>query len=100
MNPIWNENFEFLVEDETTQNLTVKIYDDEGVQASEPLGSAQVPLKSLQPGKVKEVWLTLVKDVLIQKDTKYRGQVSKQLCSSSSSVYNISKHLLGAQKMQ
>ena len=76
LNPIWNENFEFIVEDATTQHLVVKVYDDEGVQAAELIGMAQVKLKDLQPGKVKDVWLKLVKDLEIQRDRKDRGQVS------------------------
>ncbi|RWR82535.1 synaptotagmin-5-like protein [Cinnamomum micranthum f. kanehirae] len=79
LNPVWNEHFEFVVEDASTQHLVVKIYDDEGVQASELIGCAQVPLKDLQPGKVKDVWLKLVKDLEIQRDNKYRGQVHLEL---------------------
>lgn len=75
MNPIWNENFDFIVEDETTQHLTVRVFDDEGVQASELIGCAQFSLKELEPGKVKDVWLKLVKDLQIQRDNKNRGQV-------------------------
>lgn len=75
MNPIWNEHFEFIVEDVSTQHLTVRIFDDEGVQASELIGCAQVALKDLSPGKVKDVWLKLVKDLEVQRDTKNRGQV-------------------------
>ena len=75
MNPIWNEHFEFIVEDASTQHLVVKIYDDEGLQASELIGCAQVQLHELEPGKVKDVWLKLVKDLDVQKDTKNRGQV-------------------------
>ncbi|KAM0933896.1 putative C2 domain, synaptotagmin-like mitochondrial-lipid-binding domain, C2 domain superfamily [Dioscorea sansibarensis] len=79
LNPIWNEHFEFIVEDASTQHLVVKIYDDEGVQASELIGCAQVLLKDLQPGKVKDVWLKLVKDLEIQRDRKERGQVHLEL---------------------
>ncbi|KAJ8641266.1 hypothetical protein MRB53_017960 [Persea americana] len=79
LNPVWNEHFEFVVEDASTQHLVVKIYDDEGVQASELIGCAQVRLKDLQPGKVKDVWLKLVKDLEIQRDNKYRGQVHLEL---------------------
>ncbi|KAL9275665.1 Synaptotagmin-5-like protein [Drosera capensis] len=79
LNPIWNEHFEFIVEDKSTQNLVVKIYDDEGLQASELIGCAQVHLKDLEPGKVKDVWLKLVKDLEIQRDTKNRGQVHLEL---------------------
>ncbi|MBA0795923.1 hypothetical protein Gohar_006745 [Gossypium harknessii] len=76
LNPIWNEHYEFIIEDATTQHLVVRIYDDEGVQASEFIGCAQVLLSELEPGKVKDVWLNLVKDLEIQRDSKYRGQVS------------------------
>lgn len=79
LNPIWNEHFEFIVEDASTQHLTIRVFDDEGVQASELIGCAQVPLKDLQPGKVKDVWLKLVKDLEVQRDTKYRGQVQLEL---------------------
>ncbi|KAL4334836.1 hypothetical protein GQ457_07G037710 [Hibiscus cannabinus] len=82
LNPIWNEHFEFIVEDLSTQHLTVKILDNEGVQNAELLGCAQVALKDLEPGKVKEVWLKLVKDLVVQRDNKYRGQVQIEL------VYN------------
>ena len=41
LNPVWNEHFEFIVEDPLTQHLTVRVFDDEGVQASELLGCAQ-----------------------------------------------------------
>lgn len=78
LDPIWNEHFEFTVEDASTQKLTVKIYDDEGLQASELIGCTQVRLQDLQPGKVKDVWLRLVKDLEVQRDTKDRGQVSVQ----------------------
>ncbi|XP_042419297.1 synaptotagmin-5-like isoform X1 [Zingiber officinale] len=79
LDPIWNEHFEFTVEDASTQNLTVKIYDDEGLQASEFIGCAQVRLQDLHPGKVKDVWLKLVKDLEVQRDKKDRGQVHLEL---------------------
>ncbi|XP_022730514.1 synaptotagmin-4 isoform X1 [Durio zibethinus] len=79
LNPIWNEHFEFIVEDASTQHLTVRVFDDEGVQAAEFIGCAQVALKDLEPGKVKDIWLKLVKDLVVQRDTKYRGQVHLEL---------------------
>ncbi|WCJ29985.1 Calcium-dependent lipid-binding (CaLB domain) family protein [Euphorbia peplus] len=79
LNPIWNEHYEFVVEDASTQHLVVKIFDDEGLQASELLGCAQVQLCELQPGKVKDVWLNLVKDLEVQRDNKSRGQVHLEL---------------------
>jgi len=75
LNPIWNEHFEFIVEDVSTQHLIVKVYDSEGLQSSELIGCAQLGLAELQPGKVKDVWLKLVKDLEIQRDNKNRGQV-------------------------
>jgi hypothetical protein len=57
--------------------VTVKIYDDDdGIQVSELIGCAQVSLKDLEPGKVKDVWSKLVEDLEIQRDRKDRGQVS------------------------
>ncbi|XP_011020212.1 PREDICTED: synaptotagmin-5-like [Populus euphratica] len=79
LNPIWNEHFEFVVEDATTQHLVVKIYDDEGIQAAELIGCAQVKLNELEPGKVKDLWLKLVKDLEVQRDNKNRGQVHLEL---------------------
>ncbi|CAA3028543.1 synaptotagmin-5-like [Olea europaea subsp. europaea] len=75
VNPIWNEHFEFLVEDVSTQHLTIRVSDDEGIQAAELIGCAQMPLSDLVPGKVKDVWLKLVKNLEIQRDHKNRGQV-------------------------
>ncbi|KAJ3693407.1 hypothetical protein LUZ60_008887 [Juncus effusus] len=79
LNPIWNESYEFIVEDSSTQCLTVKIYDDEGIQPSQLIGCARVSLSELQPGKVKGVWLNLVKDLDIQRDLKPRGLVHLEL---------------------
>ncbi|KAK6151702.1 hypothetical protein DH2020_014337 [Rehmannia glutinosa] len=74
LNPVWNEHFEFVIEDASTQHLVVKIFDDEGLQSAELIGCAQIQLTELQPGKVKDVWLKLVKDLDIQRDNKNRGQ--------------------------
>ncbi|PSS08423.1 Synaptotagmin-5 like [Actinidia chinensis var. chinensis] len=79
LNPVWNEHFEFIVEDSTTQHLVVKVYDDEGLQAEELIGCAQIRLNELEPGKVKDVWLKLVKDLDVQRDNKNRGQVHLEL---------------------
>ncbi|RZC84033.1 hypothetical protein C5167_046819 [Papaver somniferum] len=46
LNPIWNEHFEFIVEDASTQQFIVKKFDDEGVQASELIGYAQVSIST------------------------------------------------------
>ncbi|KAF7830317.1 synaptotagmin-4-like [Senna tora] len=79
LNPVWNEHFEFIVEDSSSQKLTVRVFDDDGIQDAEFLGTAQVQLKELEPGKVKEFWLKLVKDLGVQRDNKYRGEVHLEL---------------------
>ncbi|KAL3824531.1 hypothetical protein ACJIZ3_020560 [Penstemon smallii] len=88
LNPVWNEHFEFVIEDETTQHLVVKIYDDEGLQSAELIGCAQIQLIDLQPGKVKDVWLKLVKDLEIQRDNKNRGQVHLELLYCPNGMQN------------
>lgn len=77
LNPVWNEHFEFTIEDASTQHLTIRIFDDEGIQAAQLIGCAQMPLRDLEPGKVKDVWLKLVKDLEVHRDNKYRGEVIK-----------------------
>lgn len=86
LNPIWNEHFEFIVEDASTQHLTVRIFDDEGLQASELIGCSLVRLKDLEPGKVKDVWLKLVKDLDVRRDNKNRGEVRVQVVPPFSSL--------------
>lgn len=97
MNPVWNEHFEFIVEDESTQHLTVRVFDDEGIQAPELIGCARVLLKNLKHGKVENLWLNLVKDFEVQRDTKYRGQVRMLYESSFSSIpsdiFVLGRHL-------
>ena len=75
LNPIWNESFEFVVEDPSTQYVTIRVFDDEGLQPPEFIGCARLAIKDLERGKVKIIWLDLVKDLEVQRDTKYRGQV-------------------------
>ncbi|XP_047951551.1 synaptotagmin-5-like [Salvia hispanica] len=91
-NPIWNESFEFSVEDVSTQNLTLRVYDNEGIQAAELIGCARLPLSELEAGKVKDVWLKLVKDLEVQRDQKNRGQVHLEILyyplNASSELYN------------
>ncbi|RZC50818.1 hypothetical protein C5167_019237 [Papaver somniferum] len=79
LNPVWNEHYEFIVEDETTQNLVVKVFDDDGIRAAELIGCVCLKLKDLEPDKVKDIWLKLVKDLDVQRDKKNRGQVHLEL---------------------
>jgi hypothetical protein len=76
--PYLNEHFEFIVEDANTQSVTVKIYDDDDIQVSELIGCAQVSLKDLEPGKVKDVWLKLCKRY---GDSKGQERWIRVLCS-------------------
>ncbi|KAJ6829985.1 synaptotagmin-5-like [Iris pallida] len=99
LDPIWNENFEFVVEDASTQHLVVKIYDDEGVQNSEFIGMTQVKLNELQPGKVKDVWLKLVKDLEIQRDRKDRGQVHLELLYCPFGMENEASNLFSDRRL-
>ncbi|TKY74747.1 Synaptotagmin-4 protein [Spatholobus suberectus] len=92
LNPVWNEHYEFIIEDASTQHLTIRIFDDEGIQASELIGCAQVSLKDLEPGKVKDVWLKLVKDLEIHRDNKYRGEVHLELLYCPFGVENSFKN--------
>ncbi|KAI4316348.1 hypothetical protein L6164_024336 [Bauhinia variegata] len=92
LNPVWNEHFEFIVEDVSTQHLTIRVFDDEGLQASQLIGCAQVQLKDLEPGKVKDVWLKLVKDLEVHRDNKYRGEVQLELLYCPYGVENIFKN--------
>ncbi|KAL4571441.1 hypothetical protein LXL04_018200 [Taraxacum kok-saghyz] len=79
LNPIWNEHFEFVIEDASTQNLTVEIHDQDRLQTSELIGCAQVKLSELDPGKVKDVWLKLVKDLDVHRDNEDKGNVHLEL---------------------
>ncbi|KAI4337298.1 hypothetical protein L6164_015731 [Bauhinia variegata] len=92
LNPVWNEHFEFVVEDISTQHLTIRVFDDEGIQAAELIGCAQVRLMDLEPGKVKDVWLKLVKDLEIRRENKNRGEVHVELLYCPYGVENSFKN--------
>ncbi|CAL5438995.1 unnamed protein product [Camellia sinensis] len=93
LNPVWNEHFEFIVEDASTQNLVVKVYDDEGLQTEELIGCAQIRLNDLEPGKIKDVWLKLVKDLEVQRDNKNRGQGKEDIIKHGAANFLIMVHL-------
>eukprot|EP00897_Mesotaenium_endlicherianum_P010184 jgi/Mesen1/9194/ME000591S08514 len=60
--PVWNEGFYIEVEDEESQALTVRLMDDESIEKSEFVGSAELPIKQLQAGKPNDLWLKLAQD--------------------------------------
>ncbi|KAL2623548.1 hypothetical protein R1flu_003753 [Riccia fluitans] len=77
--PVWNEIYEFEVEDQDSQNLIVKIFDEDRSQVEELIGCAQVSLKELQPGVLEEKWISLVRDLERPNEGKYRGEVNLEL---------------------
>ncbi|KAJ7541462.1 hypothetical protein O6H91_10G060900 [Diphasiastrum complanatum] len=79
LNPIWNEQFQFEVEDLATQKLTIRIFDEDSLHTDDLLGCAQVPLNKLKPGILAEFWLTLVEDLENTMEAKHRGQVHLEL---------------------
>ncbi|XP_057421576.1 synaptotagmin-5-like isoform X2 [Lotus japonicus] len=71
-NPIWNERFEFSVENVSTKHLIVGVYKSKRLSSSKFAGDAQIQLSGLESGKVKYVWSKLGKP---RRDNKNRGQV-------------------------
>ncbi|KAI5080729.1 hypothetical protein GOP47_0003912 [Adiantum capillus-veneris] len=61
IDPIWNEHFKLEVEDLATQKLTIEVLDDEGLQAAQLIGSAQIDLKNLEPEAFEDIWAPLYK---------------------------------------
>ncbi|KAM7254346.1 hypothetical protein ACFE04_032028 [Oxalis oulophora] len=81
LNPIWNENFKFIVKDPTSQVLQLQVFDWDKVGAHDRLGTQIVPLKQLTPSEAKEFTLDLMKDTNIHdpEDTRKRGQIIIEL---------------------
>lgn len=80
IDPIWNEHFKLEVEDLATQKLTVEVYDDEGLQPSQLIGSAHIDLKNLTPEAFEDIWLPLYKESKKdQSATVSRGEVHLEL---------------------
>ncbi|CAI5975074.1 unnamed protein product [Closterium sp. NIES-65] len=76
VNPLWNHSFEFTVEDPETQRLVIKVWDDQELTASQPVGQAAIVLADLPPLKLVDRWVPVVKDVDDPKaDTRPRGSV-------------------------
>ncbi|KAL3536910.1 hypothetical protein ACH5RR_000276 [Cinchona calisaya] len=80
LNPVWNQKFDFIVEDKETQSLFVEVYDKD-VGQDEKLGVAKVRLIELEAetSKVLEVRLLPSFDMLKIKDKKDRGTITLQI---------------------
>ncbi|CAI5965794.1 unnamed protein product [Closterium sp. NIES-64] len=80
VNPLWNHSFEFTVEDPETQRLVIKVWDDQELTASQPVGQAAIVLADLPPLKLVDRWVPVVKDVDDPKaDTRPRGSLHLEL---------------------
>ncbi|CAI5513329.1 unnamed protein product [Closterium sp. Naga37s-1] len=80
VNPLWNHSFEFTVEDAETQRLVIKVWDDQELTASLPVGQAAIVLADLPPLKLVDRWVPVVKDVDDPKaDTRPRGSLHLEL---------------------
>ncbi|CAI5467156.1 unnamed protein product [Closterium sp. Yama58-4] len=80
VNPLWNHSFDFKVEDPDTQRLVIKVWDDQELTASVPVGQAAIALADLPPLKLVDRWVPVVKDVDDPKaDTRPRGSLHLEL---------------------
>ncbi|CAA7399669.1 unnamed protein product [Spirodela intermedia] len=77
LNPEWNEEFNLVVKDPSTQTLELIVYDWEQVGKHEKMGVNVVPLKDLTPDEPKTLTLELLKnmDPNDPQNEKARGQV-------------------------
>eukprot|EP00899_Mesostigma_viride_P018522 jgi/Mesvir1/26671/Mv20455-RA.1 len=75
LNPRWDEEFTFLVEDLGVQSLHIKVMDKDIMRASELIGKAVVPLLDLAPYEEREVWQDLYVGTKNIKAQKSRGKV-------------------------
>ncbi|XAR69105.1 hypothetical protein NMG60_11000573 [Bertholletia excelsa] len=60
LNPIWNEDFKFIVKDPESQILQLRLYDWEKFGAHDKLGMQVIPLKWITPYETKEFKLDLL----------------------------------------
>eukprot|EP00249_Psilotum_nudum_P021145 c27993_g1_i2 orf=555-2063(-) len=76
LNPEWNETFELDVEDRETQNLILKVA-DEDVVTDKLLGVASYPLAKLRPDETVELTCPLLPSLDMEnvKDKKDRGSI-------------------------
>lgn len=58
-NPQWNENYQLLVKDTDQDVLRLQVMDDDRFTADDPLGFAEIPVKTLQKDNMQDFTLTL-----------------------------------------
>ncbi|KGN62688.1 synaptotagmin-2 [Cucumis sativus] len=77
LNPVWNEEFTFVVKDPESQALEMILYDWEQVGKHDKMGMNVVPLKELTPEESKEFTLDVLKnmDPNDTQNEKSRGQI-------------------------
>ncbi|KAA0040010.1 hypothetical protein IC582_027494 [Cucumis melo] len=77
LNPVWNEELDFIVEDKETQSIIFEVYDKD-IGQDKQLGIAKLPLIDLQGEVNKEVELRLLASLntLKVKDKKDRGTLT------------------------
>ncbi|XP_022996518.1 synaptotagmin-2-like isoform X2 [Cucurbita maxima] len=81
LNPVWNEEFTFVVKDPESQALELILYDWEQVGKHDKMGMNVVPLKELTPEESKELTLEVLKnmDPNDTQNEKSRGQLVVEL---------------------
>ncbi|XP_022148252.1 synaptotagmin-5 [Momordica charantia] len=77
LNPVWNEEFELIVEDKETQSVILEVYDQD-IGQDKQLGIAKLPLIDLRGEVTKEIELRLLASLntLKVKDKKDRGTLT------------------------
>lgn len=87
LNPVWDEQFEFNVEDQETQSLVLKVMDKDEVGADKLLGVAVYPLSKLKCEEKTSLTLNLLPSLEMDnvKDKKDRGSITIE---ATYNVYN------------
>jgi Ca2+-dependent lipid-binding protein len=75
LKPVWNEKFKLEVEDPEYQKLTLRLMDDESVEKSEYIGTAQLSIKEFQPHHETELWCDVLEDPESHAPDQIRGSL-------------------------
>ncbi|XP_039121292.1 synaptotagmin-5 [Dioscorea cayenensis subsp. rotundata] len=78
LNPVWNETFELIADDQETQSIVFEVFDEDNLADDKKLGIVKLPLHELEPETSKEFELRLLPslDMLKIKDKKDRGTLT------------------------